>query len=41
MGQDIFPREQQTPLALAELQKSEIDKWWPLIKLNGIRAQDQ
>jgi tripartite-type tricarboxylate transporter receptor subunit TctC len=39
MGQDIFPREQQTPLALAELQKSEIDKWWPIIKAAGIKAE--
>jgi tripartite-type tricarboxylate transporter receptor subunit TctC len=39
MGQDIFPREQQTPQALADLQKSEIDKWWPIIKAAGIKAE--
>ena len=32
LGQEIFPREQQTPEALAALQKAEIEKWWPIIK---------
>jgi tripartite-type tricarboxylate transporter receptor subunit TctC len=31
IGQDIFPPEQQTPEALAALQKAEIEKWWPII----------
>jgi tripartite-type tricarboxylate transporter receptor subunit TctC len=35
----IFPREQQTPAALAALQKSEIEKWWPIIKAAGIKAE--
>ena len=35
----IFPREQQTPEALAALQKSEIEKWWPIIKAAGIKAE--
>ena len=39
LGQDIFPRDQQTPEALAALQKAEIAKWWPIIKAAGIRAQ--
>jgi tripartite-type tricarboxylate transporter receptor subunit TctC len=39
LGMEIFPREQQTPVALAVLQKSEIDKWWPIIKAAGIRAE--
>jgi len=35
-----FPsRERQTPEALAALQKSEIEKWWPIIKAAGIKAQ--
>jgi tripartite-type tricarboxylate transporter receptor subunit TctC len=37
--QEIPPREQQTPDALAAYQKSEIDKWWPIIKAAGIKAQ--
>ena len=39
LGQEIFPREQQTPEALAAFQKAEIEKWWPIIKASGIRAQ--
>lgn len=35
-GLEIPPREQQTPEALAALQKTEIDKWWPLIKTANI-----
>jgi tripartite-type tricarboxylate transporter receptor subunit TctC len=37
IGQEIFPREQQTPEALAEYQKAEIEEWWPIIKAAGIR----
>ena len=39
LGQEIFPRDQQTPEALAALQKAEIAKWWPIIKESGIKAQ--
>lgn len=39
IGQEIFPREQQKPEALFALQKAEIDKWWPIIKTAGIRAE--
>jgi tripartite-type tricarboxylate transporter receptor subunit TctC len=38
LGQEIFPREQQTPEALRALQKAEIEKWWPIIKAAGITA---
>jgi tripartite-type tricarboxylate transporter receptor subunit TctC len=38
-GQEIPPRDQQTPEALAAYQKAEIDKWWPIIKGAGIKAQ--
>ena len=31
-GQDIPPREQQTPEALAAQQKADIEKWWPILK---------
>jgi hypothetical protein len=31
--------EQQTPQALAKLQKAEIEKWWSIIKAAGIRAE--
>jgi len=39
LGQEIPVREQQTPQALAAYHKLEIDKWWPLIKASGIKAE--
>jgi tripartite-type tricarboxylate transporter receptor subunit TctC len=37
LGQDIPPRELQTPEGLAAYHKAEIEKWWPAIKAAGIR----
>jgi tripartite-type tricarboxylate transporter receptor subunit TctC len=39
LGFEIFPRDQQTPEALAAYQKSEIEKWWPVIKELGLKAE--
>jgi tripartite-type tricarboxylate transporter receptor subunit TctC len=39
LAQDIFPPGQQTPEALQAFQKAEIEKWWPIIKAAGIKAQ--
>jgi tripartite-type tricarboxylate transporter receptor subunit TctC len=39
LGQEIFPREQQTPEALAALEATEIDKWWPLIKAANVKGE--
>jgi tripartite-type tricarboxylate transporter receptor subunit TctC len=41
LGLDVAPRDQQTPEGLAAFQKTEIDKWWPIIKSAGIGAQAQ
>jgi tripartite-type tricarboxylate transporter receptor subunit TctC len=32
LGFEPFPREEQTPEALAAVQKADIEKWWPIIK---------
>jgi tripartite-type tricarboxylate transporter receptor subunit TctC len=37
MGQEIPPREQQTPEALGVYHKAEIEKWWPIIKAANIK----
>jgi tripartite-type tricarboxylate transporter receptor subunit TctC len=39
LGQEIFPPEQQTPEALGVLQKADIEKWWPIIKDAGLKAE--
>jgi tripartite-type tricarboxylate transporter receptor subunit TctC len=39
LGQQVYPREQQSPEGLAALQKADIDKWWPMIKAANIRAE--
>ena len=39
IGSGIPPREQQTPEALGAFHKAEIDKWWPIIKAAGIKAE--
>ena len=39
MGEEIPPRDQQTPEALAAFQKAEIEKWWPIIKAANIKAE--
>ena len=37
-GQEIFPREQQTPEAMRAYQRTEAEKWWPIIKAANIKA---
>jgi tripartite-type tricarboxylate transporter receptor subunit TctC len=38
-GEDIWPREQQSPEALAALYKAEIEKWWPIIRAEHLKAE--
>ncbi len=39
IGQEIFPRDKQNPAALAEQQRVEIERWWPVIKAAGIKSE--
>jgi tripartite-type tricarboxylate transporter receptor subunit TctC len=39
LGQEIPPRDQQTPEALSSYQKAEIDKWWPIVKAANIKGE--
>ena len=39
LGQEPWPTDKQTPDGLAMQQKAEIEKWWPIIRAAGIRAE--
>lgn len=39
LGQDIPARAQLTPEALGAYHKSEIERWWPLIKGANLKAE--
>ena len=39
LGLEIPARDQTTPQALRVRQKSEADKWWPMIKAAGVKAE--
>ncbi|HKA41654.1 MAG TPA: tripartite tricarboxylate transporter substrate-binding protein [Burkholderiales bacterium] len=39
LGQEVPPREQQSPEVLRAHHKAEIDKWWPVIKAAGIKVE--
>jgi tripartite-type tricarboxylate transporter receptor subunit TctC len=39
LGLEMFPRQQQTPDALAARVTADAEKWWPIIKELGIKAE--
>jgi tripartite-type tricarboxylate transporter receptor subunit TctC len=39
LGVEIPPPEQQTPVALATHHKTEIERWWPIIRAANIKAE--
>jgi len=39
LGQDVPPREEQTPDALSRLQRADIEKWWTIIKAANIKGE--
>jgi tripartite-type tricarboxylate transporter receptor subunit TctC len=38
-GHDVWPRQQQTPEALAAHHKAETEKWWPIVRASGLKAE--
>jgi tripartite-type tricarboxylate transporter receptor subunit TctC len=39
IGQEIFPPDQLTPEALGAFHRSEIEKWWPILKAANIKGE--
>ena len=39
LGLDVASSQQQTPEGLAAFHKAEIEKWWPIIKSAGVKAE--
>jgi hypothetical protein len=39
IGQEVWPRDQQTPEALAAHHKAETEKWWPIIRASNLKAE--
>jgi tripartite-type tricarboxylate transporter receptor subunit TctC len=38
LGQDIPPRDDQTPARLRAVQEAEIAKWWPIVKSANVKS---
>jgi tripartite-type tricarboxylate transporter receptor subunit TctC len=39
LGMELPPREQQTPAAFGAFHKAEVEKWFPVVKAAGIKAE--
>jgi tripartite-type tricarboxylate transporter receptor subunit TctC len=39
LGIQVSPLDQQSPEALRAFQKDEAERWWPIIKASGIKAE--
>jgi tripartite-type tricarboxylate transporter receptor subunit TctC len=39
LGMDIPPPEQQKPAAFAAFHKAEVEKWYPIVKAAGVKAE--
>jgi tripartite-type tricarboxylate transporter receptor subunit TctC len=39
LGLTIVSRERQTPEALGTFQRAEIERWWPILREAGIKAE--
>ena len=39
LGIQMTPLDQQSPEALRTFQKAEMERWWPIIKASGIKAE--
>jgi hypothetical protein len=36
---EVIPREEETPQALAAMQKADAEKWWPIVKELELKAE--